>query len=72
MPSLKCAVRCDVANYLRIGVSAALLVALMIAGWAVLRPPEARSEARATVAGLQRDANSDRFASQPQIGRAHV
>jgi predicted secreted hydrolase len=59
--------RCDVANYLRIGVSAALLVALMIAGWAVLRPPEARSEARATVAGLQRDANSDRFARALQV-----
>ncbi len=54
-------------NYLRIGMSAALLVALMIAGWVVLRPPEARSEARATVAGLQRDANSDRFARALQV-----
>jgi len=56
-----------VATYLRISLSAALLVALMIAGWVVLRPPEAGREARATVAGLQRDANSDRFARALQV-----
>jgi predicted secreted hydrolase len=54
-------------NLLRIGASAVLLAALMIAGWLVLRPPAARSEARATVAGLQRDANSDRFARALQV-----
>jgi len=43
-------------------VSATLLVALMVSGWVVLRPPVARSEARATAADLQRDANSDHFA----------
>ncbi len=48
---------------LQIGVSVTVLVGLMALGWGALRPLDAGDdEARATVAGLQRDENSDRFA----------
>jgi len=47
---------------LQLGVSAAVLIGLTALGWSVLRLPEDNGEAQATVAGLQRDETSDRFA----------
>ncbi|MCS6848063.1 MAG: lipocalin-like domain-containing protein [Anaerolineae bacterium] len=48
---------------LQIGVSVAAVVGLTALGWAAFRPSEDSGEqARATVAGLQRDEMSDRFA----------
>ncbi len=48
---------------LQIGVSMAALLGLTALGWAAFSAPEGSGEqARATVAGLQRDAMSDRFA----------